>query len=74
MKRLSIQSELIASVGYQSETAILEIELTNGKVYRYYAVPAAVHKALVGAASPGTYFNQQIRAHFPESGPLEETR
>jgi hypothetical protein len=28
-------------------------------------VPGAVHQALLGAPSKGSYFNQTIRGHFP---------
>jgi hypothetical protein len=56
---------VLAAVGYDAATAELEIEFTSGDVYRYYAVPARVHRELVDAESPGAYFNRAINDRYP---------
>ncbi len=56
---------MLRSVGYDPGTAELELEFTSGDVYRYYAVPARVHRDLLAAPSPGAYFNRAINDRFP---------
>ena len=61
-----MQSSAIVSVGYQPETAVLEIEFTTGEVYRYFAVPPSVHRELLAADSAGRFFAQRIRHVYPD--------
>ena len=65
MKRHAVDSSLLRSVGYDAELCVLEIELAPGRVYRYYQVPARVHRHLLEAPSPGAYFNREIRSTYP---------
>lgn len=65
MRRVPVSSSVLASVGYDGDTALLEIEFTSGDVYRYFAVPPSVHRALLDAASPGAYFNRNISDRYP---------
>jgi len=65
MRRIPVRSSVIATVGYDDETAVLEVEFRSGDRYRYFAVPPSVHKALLGADSPGAYFNKHISDHYP---------
>ena len=65
MKRTPVTSSVLVAVGYDSATAELEIEFTSGDVYRYFAVPARVHRELVEAESPGAYFNRAISDRYP---------
>ena len=65
MKRTAVKSSVLSSVGYDADTAELEIEFTSGDVYRYYAVPARVHRELVAAQSPGGYFNTHVSDKYP---------
>ncbi len=65
MKRIPIASEVLASVGYEQEEAILEIEFRNGRIYHYYAVPPSIYKALVASESAGNYFNDEIKDRYP---------
>ena len=65
MRRTPVRSSVLAAVGYDADTAELEIEFTSGDVYRYYAVPARVHRELVEAESPGAYFNRAISDRYP---------
>jgi hypothetical protein len=65
MKRSPVSSSSIASVGYMGTTAVLEVEFSGGAVYRYFAVPAAVHLQLMDAASKGAFLNRFVRDVFP---------
>lgn len=62
-----MQSSAIASVGYDADHAVLEIEFTSGDVYQYYAVPPSAHRALVEADSLGRHFLAHIRDVYPSS-------
>ncbi len=65
MRRRPLESGAIASAGYDPALSVLELEFTSGDVYRYYAVPPSVHRALLGADSAGRYFREHIRDVYP---------
>lgn len=64
MKRESVVSANIASVGYDEEAEILEIEFKSGGVYQYSHVPKRVHKNLLGAKSVGNYFFTSVKGQY----------
>jgi hypothetical protein len=64
---IAVESTALSTVGYDEARALLRIEFCNRAVYQYFGVPAAVHQALLGSASKGSYFNQRIRGRFPFS-------
>jgi hypothetical protein len=59
-----VESSTLATVGYDHDHELLHLEFCSGVVYQYFAVPAAVHEALLAAASKGSYFNQAIRDRY----------
>jgi hypothetical protein len=61
MQRQRVSSSNIASVGYDADAAILEIEFNDGSVYEYYDVPESVYDGLMAASSHGKYFHGHIR-------------
>jgi hypothetical protein len=61
VQRRPVQSKAILAVGYDPATNVLEIEFVEGHAYRYFAVPASVHVALLAADSIGTFFARRIR-------------
>lgn len=65
MRRQPVESSFLTSVGYDADTAVLEIEFASGDVYQYFAVPPSVHRDLMDAPSPGAYFNRRINDRFP---------
>jgi hypothetical protein len=65
MRRQAVSSSTIASIGYDREEHLLEIEFVHGSVYRYRLVPEFVHRDLMGAPSQGRFFNQRIRDVYP---------
>ena len=65
MRRQRVRSSAIASVGYDRDTAVLEVEFVSGDVYRFFAVPPSVHRALVDADSIGRHFVAHVRDVYP---------
>ncbi len=59
--RHHVDSTLVASVGYDRETSVLEVEFRNGSVYRYFMVGPGSYERLLGAESIGAFFNREIR-------------
>jgi len=64
MRRRRVESTTLTSVGYESESQVLEVEFCSGAVYRYFEVPGKVHQALWNAESKGKYFNLHIRDQY----------
>lgn len=65
MKRQPLRSSVLTAAAYDSATAVLELEFTSGDVYRYFAVPPSVFRALIDDDSPGAYFNKHISDRYP---------
>ena len=65
MHRQAVSSSTIASIGYDREEHLLEIEFRNSRVYRYRLVPESVHRELMAASSQGRFFNTRIRDRYP---------
>lgn len=62
MERQTVSSSNLASVGYDPNSEILEVEfLSNGKIYEYYNVPQFTYDRLMEASSIGRYFNIEIK-------------
>jgi hypothetical protein len=61
---LAVHSSLLASVAYDHDRAILQLEFECGAVYQYFGVPIHSYQELLQAASHGTYFNRHIRSLF----------
>ena len=60
-----MSSSLIVSVGYDTATRVLEVELVAGQVYRYRDVSPFIYEGLLAAKSKGAFFNQKIARRFP---------
>jgi len=65
MRRRSVDSTTMRSVGYDARSRILEIEFDSGAVYQYVGVPARIYEELRRAESKGRYFNNEIRDCYP---------
>lgn len=57
-------SNVIASVGYDEPTSVLEIEFHHGGVYRYFLVAPSVHRELVGAESVGKEYQARVKDRY----------
>jgi hypothetical protein len=64
MKRQSVVSSTIISVGYDSETQTLEMEFLGGKVYQYAGVPQQTYDDMMSAASIGAFFHKNVKGIY----------
>jgi hypothetical protein len=64
MKLTIVESTSLATVAYDANRKLLQIEFRDGTIYRYVHVPAHVHVGLLRAPSKGSYFNHLIREKF----------
>lgn len=65
MKRTTVTSSSIASVGYDPGTSTLEVEFNHGAVYQYFMVPDTVFHEFMRADSLGTFLNTRIKGTYP---------
>ncbi|MBI4825314.1 MAG: KTSC domain-containing protein [Nitrospirae bacterium] len=61
MNRTAVSSSNLASVGYDPESMVLEIEFHSGGIYQYSNVPESKYEGLMKAGSHGTYFDTYIK-------------
>jgi len=61
MKRSTVNSSNVLSVGYETTTLTMEVEFKNGDIYEYYGVPERIYQNLINAASVGKYLDQNIK-------------
>ena len=64
VRRTSVQSSSLESVGFDPATNELEIEFCEGGVYRY-AVPRRIHAELMASDSLGAFFARRITHTYP---------
>ena len=64
MRRRTVTSASVKSVGYDVASGTLELEFVNGSVYQYYAVPQPTYAGLMAASSIGNYVNTEIKPYF----------
>ena len=58
-----MDSETIASIGYQTRRCELDVEFReSGDVYRYFEVSAEEHNEFMAAESKGGYLNRVFKA------------
>ena len=63
MRRKAVDSETIASIGYEPLRCELDVEFReSGDVYRYFEVSAEEHSQFMAAESKGGYLNQVFKA------------
>ena len=61
MDRIPVSSTNLASVGYDEESSVLEVEFREAGIYQYFGVPAQVYAELMASSSKGSCFNQVIK-------------
>ncbi len=64
IKRIPVASSNIASVGYDKNAHILEIEFHHGAIYQYVDVPERVFEELMSSPAIGAYFMNEIKRKF----------
>jgi len=65
MKRETVSSSNLRSIGYDISTQTLEIEFNSGGIYQYSQVPESIYNELMNAPSHGRYFNHYIKNKHP---------
>ena len=61
MERRHVVSSNIASIGYDAEQMILEVEFNYGSIYQYFDVPESVYEGLMAADSHGKYLDAYVK-------------
>ncbi len=61
MFREPVVSESIATIGYDDDAEVLEVEFVTGAVYRYRGVSQDVFEDFRQAPSKGAFFNRHIK-------------
>lgn len=61
MNRTNVTSSNIASIGYDADQMILEVEFVNGTIYQYFDVPESLYVGIMSADSHGKYLNEYIK-------------
>jgi len=64
MKSTAIESTTLATVAYDADRELLQLEFHHQEIYQYFGVPSTVYEALLRAPSKGKYFNRAIRGKF----------
>lgn len=64
IKRGSVASSNVASIGYSKKLHALEIEFSRGAIYRFLDVPRGVYRELLAADSKGHFFAMHIRGKY----------
>ena len=64
MKRVPVNSKIIAEIGYNPETSELEVLYKKGKLYCYHHIEQATYDQLMAAESKGRYLEKHIRDRY----------
>ncbi len=64
MHRTPVTSSNIRSIGYDPQSALLEVEFTSGDVYQYFNVPEHLYRGLMNASSKGQFLSDYIRNSY----------
>jgi hypothetical protein len=64
MRRESVKSSNIKSVGYDKTILVLEIEFATGSLYQYANVPEPAYVGLKAAPSKGRFFAVRIKDRY----------
>ena len=64
MERQQVSSSTIRSIGYDSQSAILEVEFLSSSIYRYFNIPDHLHKSLLIASSKGSFLNNYVKYSY----------
>lgn len=61
MERVQVESSNIASIWYDAESMILEVEFNSWSIYQYFDVPESEHNWIMEADSHWKYLNENIK-------------
>ena len=64
MERKRVSSSKIRSIGYDEKNQILEIEMSNGRVWQYSRVSPEVHRRFMAVPNPTSFFEDRIAEEY----------
>lgn len=64
MHRTLVNSSNIQSIGYDVQSAVLEVEFKSGDVYQYFNLPDSLYQRFLQAPSHGQFLNDYIRYNY----------
>jgi len=64
IRRETVDSTALSSVGYSKRLHALEIEFHDGLIYRYLEVPRSVYRELITAESKARFYNRNVRGKY----------
>ena len=64
MERKKVNSSQIRSIGYDEQSRILEVELSDGSIWQYSQVPSEVHRRLLAAPSVVSYYRDNVEDDY----------
>ena len=67
MKKYSVASSNISSIGYDPSRDTLEVEFLNGSIYQYFNVPENMYKELMAEPSKGRFLHAHVKNAYPYS-------
>lgn len=67
MEREYVDSSMITSIGYDSNTSTLEIEFNSGAVWQYFDFPESSWHDFRNSGSKGRYFYKEIKNQYRET-------
>jgi KTSC domain len=66
VERKKINSGRLRSAGYDARERVLEIEFTDGSVYRYGNVSSDLYRRFDGALSKSSFFEDNLEEGLPK--------
>ena len=60
MERKKVNSSNIRTVGYETHSQTLEVELSDGTIWEYSRVPSEVHRRFMAAPTMISYYRDNI--------------
>jgi hypothetical protein len=67
MERKRVNSSKIRAVGYDSNSQMLEVEFSDGKLLAYRGVSPEVHRQFMTAPSATSFFEDKIDESYPSN-------
>jgi len=64
IRREPIASSALTAAGYSKRLHIMELEFTNGAIYRYLGVPPGVYREFMSADSKAQYYDWNIKGRY----------
>lgn len=64
MNRIQVNSSNIKSIGYDSQSSVLEVEFNSGDIYQYFDVSDYLYQQFLHASSHGQFLNNHIRYNY----------